>query len=197
MIELQPCGTPAAFLRHKRSSEEPCHDCLTAWRSYSNDRQKKRRSQDPEKARAIERSYRARDVDAARAKERAAWHKLSPEQKYTKRRNRQLKSYGLTQHEFDALLAAQNGRCAACSTSDPGRKGWCIDHDHRSHDVRGILCTICNVILGMMGDDLAAAKRYEWALGVRYLERMPTITRQRLLDLRSNPAPIGAGCGAP
>jgi hypothetical protein len=33
--ELQPCGTPAAYRRHKRKREMPCSDCLAAWVTYN------------------------------------------------------------------------------------------------------------------------------------------------------------------
>lgn len=32
--QLQPCGTPAAYLRHKRHGEEPCARCRQAHRLY-------------------------------------------------------------------------------------------------------------------------------------------------------------------
>lgn len=31
---LKPCGTPAAFARHKRHREEPCEACRAAWNEY-------------------------------------------------------------------------------------------------------------------------------------------------------------------
>jgi hypothetical protein len=55
----------------------------------------------------------------------------------------------------------------------PGRKLQ-IDHDHRHHPgpegcracVRGALCSPCNTALGLLGDNLATARRL-----VAYLER--------------------------
>ena len=61
------------------------------------------------------------------------------------------RTYGMGSAEFDALLERQGG-CAICGASDPGRY-WCVDHDHLSGTVRGILCWHCNVGLGHFRDD--------------------------------------------
>jgi hypothetical protein len=68
---------------------------------------------------------------------------------------RRLRKYGLTQDEYDELLQAQGGRCAACGTDDPGVKGWCIDHCHRSGKVRALLCMRCNTMAGLVDEDPA------------------------------------------
>lgn len=61
---------------------------------------------------------------------------------------RRLRKYGLTQEQYDQMMAEQDDRCAACCTDTPGFKGWCIDHDHQTGRVRGILCTPCNRAIG-------------------------------------------------
>jgi hypothetical protein len=79
--------------------------------------------------------------------------------------------YGLVEADFDRMLTEQSGRCAICGTTDPGVKGWNIDHDHNQEhkgkdSVRGLLCRPCNTALGFFGDDpqiLEAA--------IAYLER--------------------------
>ena len=81
------------------------------------------------------------------------------------RRDVQLKSlYGITQADYDRLLALQYGRCAICGTTKPGTRGtWRVDHDHRTGQVRGLLCDRCNLGIGYMQDDpdiLIAAARY-------------------------------------
>jgi hypothetical protein len=45
------------------------------------------------------------------------------------------------------------GRCESCGTNDPGRKDWCVDHNHKTGRFRGILCNRCNVALGMVRDN--------------------------------------------
>lgn len=66
---------------------------------------------------------------------------------------RRLRKYGLTQVEYDQLLARQRGQCPGCRTEDPGAKGWCIDHCHNTGRVRGLLCNRCNTMLGLANED--------------------------------------------
>ena len=68
-------------------------------------------------------------------------------------RNRTLRRYGITQDDYDRMLTLQGGRCAICATDDPGKKSWCIDHDHGTGAVRGLLCSLCNVGIGNLRDD--------------------------------------------
>jgi hypothetical protein len=56
--------------------------------------------------------------------------------------------YGLTEEDFANLLANQDNMCAICGQHNPGAKGWQIDHDHATGEVRGILCISCNTKLG-------------------------------------------------
>lgn len=72
--------------------------------------------------------------------------------------------YGLEPGQYDAMLAAQDGRCAICRTDAPGGRGsWHVDHEHATGRVRGLLCHRCNLMLGNAQDDparLRAAVEY-------------------------------------
>ena len=72
------------------------------------------------------------------------------------------KKYGIGLGEARDRLAAQGDRCAICRRAKNGRAvpagkvsvwDWCVDHDHDTGQVRGILCFHCNAAIGMLGDD--------------------------------------------
>jgi hypothetical protein len=56
--------------------------------------------------------------------------------------------YGVSRDEFEELVAKQNGRCAICDGPPLEGESLCVDHDHRTSKVRGLLCKGCNVGLG-------------------------------------------------
>jgi hypothetical protein len=69
------------------------------------------------------------------------------------KRNHNLKTrYGITAKEYDALLEAQDGKCAICSRKmDEGRR-LAVDHDHDTGEVRGILHVRCNTAIALFKD---------------------------------------------
>lgn len=69
-----------------------------------------------------------------------------------RRRTRLIKSYGLTNDEFDSMLEKQHYKCAICGTKDWGRLSPSIDHDHTTGKVRALLCNRCNRTLGLAED---------------------------------------------
>lgn len=85
------------------------------------------------------------------------------EPNYRRHRNL-LTGYGLTVEQYDALLLAQNRRCAICRTDTPANKrgrairAFCVDHDHETGAVRGLLCSACNRGIGLLKDDVAIAE---------------------------------------
>lgn len=78
------------------------------------------------------------------------------------RRAQNFKSrYGLTPEDVEAMVQRQGGVCAICTEilEDP-----CVDHDHSTGKVRGILCHRCNLGLGLIEDE-----RFR-AAAIAYLE---------------------------
>jgi len=69
--------------------------------------------------------------------------------------------YGITNHEYDLMLAAQGGCCAICHTASPGGRGnrFHVDHSHITGKLRGLLCGKCNVAIGYMQDDPAVLRQ--------------------------------------
>ena len=77
------------------------------------------------------------------------------------------KTYNITPEQYELMLQAQHGLCRICGrpevmTDSRGNvRRLCVDHDHSccqgerscGQCVRGLLCNICNRVLGMMADD--------------------------------------------
>lgn len=70
--------------------------------------------------------------------------------------------YGLTEKDFQDILAAQDGRCPICHRrfeeityrNGATKSVWHVDHDHATGKVRGVLCFLCNSGLGKFGDNV-------------------------------------------
>lgn len=48
------------------------------------------------------------------------------------------------------VAEAHDGLCQLCGEA---AARWCLDHDHRTGEPRGVLCIRCNTGLGMFRDD--------------------------------------------
>lgn len=66
---------------------------------------------------------------------------------------RTLRKMGLDVFQFSKLWAHQQGRCAICRRTFTGNRRPCIDHDHFTYEVRGLLCSYCNYEIGCLHDD--------------------------------------------
>ncbi len=61
---------------------------------------------------------------------------------------------GATLEQYHALVARQGGRCGVCGgPPGRGRSTYNIDHDHKTGQLRGLLCHNCNVGLGHFKDN--------------------------------------------
>jgi len=72
--------------------------------------------------------------------------------------------YGLEPAGKAALIAIQNNSCAICGYRFGQKLGdMKVDHDHKTGNVRGLLCDLCNRGLGYFRDQadrLIAASKY-------------------------------------
>lgn len=85
------------------------------------------------------------------------WAAMNRERQKKTMRNCHLKKKfgGMTNADYDSMLALQNGVCAICQTSEPGFHGgkhFAVDHDHITGGVRQLLCNRCNAMLGNARD---------------------------------------------
>lgn len=123
---------------HWAEGRKRCRPCETA-----------RKSKYAPKKREAARAWR-RENKSRHREQNSQWAKT--ERGKACARRKQLKAYGLTQSDFDAMLLSQHTACLGCSTSLKNKKA-CVDHDHKTAVVRGILCHNCNVSIGLLNDD--------------------------------------------
>lgn len=80
------------------------------------------------------------------------------------RNSKLIKKYGISIHEYNALLERQGGVCALCGQPEikmqsrglgmkPTPDSLHVDHDHRTGKVRGLLCYRCNTGIGKLLDN--------------------------------------------
>jgi hypothetical protein len=60
--------------------------------------------------------------------------------------------YNMTREDRQNLIDQQNGQCAICGYFFKSEKHTHIDHCHTTGKIRGILCSYCNVALGLLKD---------------------------------------------
>ncbi len=90
------------------------------------------------------------------------------------RRVHQLKQlYGLSLEDYNSILKMQKGHCAICPTT-PKENGQAlaVDHDHKccpgkgkscGKCIRGLLCSVCNLCIGLIRDNpMVAIKMFDY-----------------------------------
>lgn len=65
-------------------------------------------------------------------KEKARWYNIK-------------RLYGISQAEYEELLEEQEHRCGICQRhEDEFDRRLSVDHDHKTLEIRGLLCHFCN-----------------------------------------------------
>lgn len=64
--------------------------------------------------------------------------------------------FNISKEEYDLILKSQNNCCAICNKNrELFKRDFAIDHCHKSNKIRGLLCTRCNIGIGMLQEDLS------------------------------------------
>jgi Recombination endonuclease VII len=80
------------------------------------------------------------------------------------RHNSLMHYFGIDNEQYAKMLVAQGGVCAICDRPERmirfGKvQALSVDHDHKTGDLRSLLCHACNKALGAFGDDPARLER--------------------------------------
>ncbi len=136
-------------------------------------RQKRHYEQNKERYAALNKKWRENNKEAAAAyvkkwmqdniEHRRVYHKkwrdANPDKvkvPYERKRAQRLKKFGLTLAQFNQMYASQEGLCGICeepfkyyALGGPTKKeAVCVDHNHATGKVRGLLCSSCNLGIG-------------------------------------------------
>lgn len=87
------------------------------------------------------------------------WRKNNPEKEYGHEIKRR---YGLSLEDYNKMLVKQEMKCALCDTQhDPTKKRGrlYVDHCHKTGQIRALLCSAHNCMLGYANDDVEILQR--------------------------------------
>jgi hypothetical protein len=83
--------------------------------------------------------------------------------------------HGLPEGWYDEQYHKQKGLCSICGNPQSNKRfyGLCVDHSHKTGDIRGLVCSRCNHGLGQFLDNPQALRS-----AAAYLEAEPLMRRQ-------------------
>lgn len=61
-----------------------------------------------------------------------------------------MRTYNITIEQKQQMITDQNGLCGICRAKFKNQKDACVDHDHETGKIRGMLCKTCNKLLGII-----------------------------------------------
>jgi hypothetical protein len=101
-----------------------------------------------------------------------AYHARSPTSKAEYIARVKARKYGMTLEEMQTLVEAHGDLCDICGQPDTThrKRTWTrnltMDHCHSTGRFRGMLCSNCNIAIGLLKDDPALARKV-----AEYLEK--------------------------
>lgn len=72
------------------------------------------------------------------------------------------KRFGISLEQYNTMLAEQAGVCKICSLPETALdhrtlkpRNMAVDHCHKTNRIRGLLCSDCNMAIGLLKEDLS------------------------------------------
>jgi hypothetical protein len=100
--------------------------------------------------------YKERDHESEKKRHREYMRERRKTDPVAVRKNWERSVYGASKEELNAQS------CKVCGST----RRLCIDHDHNTGKIRGVLCSKCNIGLGMFDDSVARLRA-----AIDYLKR--------------------------
>jgi Recombination endonuclease VII len=140
-----------------------------------------RYAKDPATAKARVKKWQQENSERLNAHRRE--YRRRPDRKRADRNGHLMRKFGITVEEYERMLEEQGGGCAICHAPPPDSGSLHVDHDHKTGQVRALLCVKCNNAIGAFGE------KYElFQAAADYVDRDDELiaqARERALLLRA------------
>ena len=131
------------FWSNRRTKDGYYSWCKTCSTQDRKDWHANRSSEQKEKMNARRRAYLSKNED----------HRRKITKKYIFKYDLK-KKYNLSVEQYEQMCKDHNHVCAICNKPEPRKNGrLCVDHNHKTDKVRGLLCSKCNAGLGLFKDN--------------------------------------------
>ena len=146
----------SCFNKNKARKDGLCGHCKSCENAYARKRGKRPEVQASESLRRKKRLQVPGVREQKNLKKRQYCQR--PEVKVSKRNYKLKRLYGITLEQYNQMFAEQKGLCAICGNKETTKNQYnlrqlAVDHNHTTGQVRGLLCSNCNLLLGCSKDN--------------------------------------------
>lgn len=110
--------------------------------------QKKWRQENQSSILEEKKKYYRENRDQILSKQKLYWDNRTEKQRNKVVERQIAKKYGLSLEEYNQKSSSQGDVCKICQKKCSTGKRLAVDHNHKTGQVRGLLCGRCNLILG-------------------------------------------------
>jgi hypothetical protein len=103
--------------------------------------------------------YRKPEVRARWIEHSKEWHQRNPDKAKVSSMRYRLKKLGLVLEDYQTMLEKCQNKCEICGNEFKEREPQ-VDHDHKTGNVRGLLCNNCNSLLGFLENNNAPIEKF-------------------------------------
>ena len=113
-------------------------------------------------------SYREKDIETARKRNRESYSRHREERIIYQK----TKAYGITKEQYSKMLLDRNGKCDICQNIVAQ---LVVDHNHKTGAIRGMLCHTCNQAIGLFRENTLTIEKAIEYLNADKLDKIKAI----------------------